>query len=474
MEDSQPKMVLEHLYSMCQSLKATNRISLHIRMMNILYEFIQTINYFRFLRDKLKEAPILDIDCDVDYKEWANKKWLYFSDFSLLREDKNTYGYEPEDKEAKTIVDYLFTRDEKMDRKRRDKQDIIELRKELAEVAENLRTSIDVILGHSAITTNTVNEGIKKASDELREVLLEINDIIEGEKWSDEQYTDLVYRYMPKVTETSVMLRKDVKEYRAQKNHETLREEFFRNKLNEVLAIFIKTDFIIDDYLTDDYAKEDKLWSFMGMESRRDIDDTNINKKRLYILTELLPTNCGRFDFYDCPKLGKYLFYKRRDISDNLNPLKSFFVMSTLIMDDWDKFNDIPVTRTDIKECKFTEEQINASNIPQNAWLFLTLVSKIIPRNSEPFVWVYVLGVLKTSKRFGYNDTLKNFHANILCSILDVKITYDAMKTAKNRAIYINKDYTLQDKAYSQDKRIAELNRSIEAHFRQRVEEIKK
>ena len=67
MEISQPRRALEHLYTMCQSLKSTNRVGLHIRMMHILYECIQTLDYFRFLHSKLKERPILDIDPDVDF-----------------------------------------------------------------------------------------------------------------------------------------------------------------------------------------------------------------------------------------------------------------------------------------------------------------------------------------------------------------------------------------------------------------------
>lgn len=471
MEDSQPKMVLEHLYSMCQSLKATNRISLHIKMMNILYEFIQTIGYFRYLRDKLKIAPILDIDIDVDYEEWANKEWVDHNNFSLLWEDKNTYGYNPEDKEIKLIVDYLLIRDEKWDR-RRDSMEVNNLRKEFGEVADSLRTSIEVMLGHSAITTNTVNEGIKTAKAELCEVLMEINDIIVSEEWSDEQFTELVYRYLPKVTENSVKLRKEFRDYKAQKKHETLRDEFFNNKLKEELALFIKSDFIINDYLTDDYEKEDEHWKSIGLESRQDIENTHINKKRLYILTELLQRNENWFDFYECPKLGKYLFYKRRSLSDKLNPLKRFFVMSTIIMDDWDNFHDIPIKRTDVKECVFNDKQIQMSGIPQNAWLFLTLVDKIIPRGSEPLVWVYVYCVLKTSNRFGYKGSLKSFHEKILNSIFDVEISYNSMKTAKSRAQYINADYTLQPKAYSEEKRIGELQRSIEAYFRNRLREM--
>ena len=110
-------------------------------MMNILYEFIQTIDYFRFLRDKLKETPILDIDRDVDYEKWAKKEWIRPNENTLIWEDKNTYGYEPDDNEIKLIVDYLLLIDEKWDR-RRDKEGVLEFRKEFAEVADKLRTSI--------------------------------------------------------------------------------------------------------------------------------------------------------------------------------------------------------------------------------------------------------------------------------------------------------------------------------------------
>lgn len=473
MDDSQPKRVLEHLYSLCQSLKATNRISLHIRLMNILYEFIQTINYFRFLRDKLKAAPILDIDKDVNYEEWADKNWINTNEYSLLWEDQNTYNYNPDDMEVKYVVDYLFMGDEKLDRKRRDKKEVVEMRKELSSVADSLRTAIEVMLGHSAITTNTEKEGITKATAELKDVLLEINSIINAEAWTDDQYTDLLYRYMPKVTEKSVQLRKDYKDYKAQKGHETLREEFFMNKLREELAIFLKSDFIISDYLTDDYDKEDSVWEKMGMKSRRDIEDDYLFKKRLYILTELVNSGDRWFDFYSCPKLGKYLFYKRNEITvEKLNSMKRFFVMSTVICDDWDKFNNVPIMRTDMSECRFSEEQLIKSNIPQYAWLFLTLTQNIIPQNSEPEIWVYVFGLLKTSNRFGYKGTLKEFNQIILCSILGVETTYDALKRAKSRAQYINKDYTLDEKAYGVDKRISQLHRSIEAYFRKRVDEI--
>ena len=281
MEDSQPKRVLEHLNSLCQSLEATNRISLHIRLMNILYEFIQTINYFHFLRDKLKETPILDIDRDVDYAEWANKEWIRQNKYSLIWEDHNTYGYEPDEKEIKLIVDYLLLVDEKWDR-RRDKKGVSEFRREFAEVASELRTSIEIMLAHSAITTNTVVEGIKKASKELSEVLMDIYNIIEEEEWNDEQYIDFVYRNVPIVSEESTMFIKYVKDYKKQKKHEKPCEEFFRNKLKEELAIFLKTDFIIDNYFTDDYDKENDLWESMGMESREDIANEHIFKKRLY------------------------------------------------------------------------------------------------------------------------------------------------------------------------------------------------
>lgn len=473
MDDSQPKRVLEHLHNLCQTLKATNRISLHIRLMNILYEFIQTISYFRFLRDKLKDAPILDIDRDVDYLEWANKEWIDSNNYSLLWEDQNTYNYNPNDMEVKNIVDYLFLRDEKLDRKRRDNEDVIEMRKELSSVADSLRTSIDVMLGHSAITTNTIKEGIAKATEELKDILSEINSIINEEAWTDEQYTELLYRYMPKVTENSLLFRNDYKQYKAQKGHETLRNEFFINKLREELAIFLKSDFIISDYLIDDYEKEDSVWEEMGMKSRRDIEDNNLFKKRLYIFTELVNHGGGWFDFYSCPKLGKYLFYKRNEITaEILSSMKRFFVMSTVITDDWDKFNNVQVVGTNRSECEFSEEQIKASNIPSNAWLFLTLTKKIIPQNSDSLIWVYVYGLLKTNNRFGYKGSLKEFQQTILCSIFDSDITYDALKKAKSRAQYINKDYTLQEKAYSCDNRIAQLYKSIEAHFRKRMEEI--
>ena len=57
-------------------------------------------------------------------------------------------------------------------------------------------------------------------------------------------------------------------------------------------------------------------------------------------------------------------------------------------------------------------------------------------------------------------------------SLFKADITYDSMKTAKSRCSYINKDYTLQEKAYNVDKRILQLNRSIEKYFSERVETI--
>ena len=471
MEDSQPKRVLEHLNSLCQSLEATNRISLHIRLMNILYEFIQTINYFHFLRDKLKETPILDIDRDVDYAEWANKEWIRQNEYSLIWEDQNTYGYEPDEKEIKLIVDYLLLVDEKWDR-RRDKKGVSEFRREFAEVASELRTSIEIMLAHSAITTNTVVEGIKKASKELSEVLMDIYNIIEEEEWNDEQYIDFVYRNVPIVSEESTMFIKYVKDYKKQKKHEKPCEEFFRNKLKEELAIFLKTDFIIDNYFTDDYDKENDLWESMGMESREDIANEHIFKKRLYILSELLNKNNYGLDFYSCPRFGQYIFYKRKKLYNNLDPLKRFYIMSNIIMEDWDKHNGIELIKVTNQECCFTDEQIESSNIPHNAKLFLTLVDKIIPRNSDATIWVYVYGLLKTSKRFGYNDSLKNFNSKIMRSLLEADITYGSMKTAKSRCSFINEDYTLQEKAYNVDKRILQLNRSIEKYFSERVETI--
>ena len=198
--------------------------------MNILYEFIQTIDYFRFLRDKLKETPILDIDRDVDYEKWAKKEWIRPNENTLIWEDKNTYGYEPDDNEIKLIVDYLLLIDEKWDR-RRDKEGVLEFRKEFAEVADKLRTSIEIMLAHSAITTTTVVEGISRASEELSEVLMDIYNIIEEEEWSEEQYTDFVYSNVPIVSENSTMFIEYVKDYKKQKKHETPSEDFYRNKL---------------------------------------------------------------------------------------------------------------------------------------------------------------------------------------------------------------------------------------------------
>ena len=473
MEDSQPKMVLEHLYSMCQSLTATNRLSLHIKIMNILYEFIQTIDYFRFLRDKLKDAPILNIDIDVDYEEWANKEWIRQNENTLIWEDKNTYGYEPDEKEIKLIVDYLLLIDEKWDR-RRDIEGVSEFRKEFADVADKIRTSIEIMLAHSAITTNTVIEGIKKAKEELSGVLLEISNIIEEEDWSEDQFTDFVLSNVPRVSEESTMFYQYVKDYKKQKKHETLREVFFRNKLKEELVIFLKSDFIIEDYFGDDYDKENSLWESMDMESRHDIDNEHIYKKRLYILSRLLISNSYGFDFYSCPKFGQYLFSKRKYIHNELYPLKRFYIMSRLIMDDWDKLNSIEYIKVEEQDCRFTEEQIKSSNIPNNAKLFLTLVDKIIPVHSKSNTWVYVYGLLKTSKRFGYKDTLINFQNNIMHSLFNIDITYESMKSAKKRALYINKDYTLQEKAYTIDNKIAQLNRSIEKYFSDKVEKITK
>ena len=471
MEDSQPKRVLEHLYSLCQSLEATNRVSLHIRLMNILYEFVQTINYFRFLRDKLKETPILDIDRDIDYEKWAKKEWIRPNEYTLIWEDKNTYGYEPDDNEIKLIVDYLLLIDEKWDR-RRDIKGVSEFRKGFAEVADKIRTSIEIMLAHSAITTTTVVEGISRASEELSEVLMDIYNIIEEEEWSEEQYTDFVYSNVPIVSENSTMFIEYVKDYKKQKKHETPSEDFYRNKLKEELVIFLKTDFIIDDYFTDDYEKENNLWTSMCMESRQDIDNEHVYKKRLYILSDLLRSNSYGFDFYSCPKFGQYLFSKRKNLYNNLEPLKRFYIMSRLIIEDLDKFKGIEVIKVVEQECKFSDEQIKLANIPYNAKLFLTLVDKIIPTNSDAIIWVYVYGVLKTSKRFGYKDSLKDFNNNIMCSLFNLGITYESMKTAKSRGSFINKDYTLQEKAYNVDIRIAQLNRSIEKYFSDSVDKI--
>ena len=208
----------------------------------------------------------------------------------MIWEDHNTYGYEPDEKEIKLIVDYLLLVDEKWDR-RRDKKGVSEFRREFAEVASELRTSIEIMLAHSAITTNTVVEGIKKASKELSEVLMDIYNIIEEEEWNDEQYIDFVYRNVPIVSEESTKFIQYVRDYQKQKKHEKPCEEFFRNKLKEELVIFLKTDFIIDNYFTDDYDKENNLWESMGMESREDIANEHIFKKRLYILSELLNKN---------------------------------------------------------------------------------------------------------------------------------------------------------------------------------------
>lgn len=473
MEDSQPKRVLEHLYSLCQSLEATNRVSLHIRLMNILYEFVQTINYFRFLRDKLKETPILDIDRDIDYEKWAKKEWIRPNENTLIWEDKNTYGYEPDDNEIKLIVDYLLLIDEKWDR-RRDIKGVSEFRKGFAEVADKIRTSIEIMLAHSTITTNTVIEGIRKATVELGELLNDINSIIENETWSEDKYTDFVYSNVPRVSASSTTFFQYVKDYKKQKKHETLRDVFFRNKLKEELVIFLKSDFILDDYFGDDYDKENSVWQSMDMESRHDIDNEHIYKKRLYILSELLRRNSFGFDFYSCPKFGQYLFSSRNYIYNKIDPLKRFYIMTNLIMDDWDEFNGIEVIKVVEQDCRFSDEQIKSTNISLNAKLFLTLVDKIIPVNSDATTWVYVYGLLKTSKRFGYKDTLKDFNNKIMCALFNANIKYESMKTAKSRASYINKDYTLQEKAYTIDHRISQLNRSIEKYFSDRVDKITK
>lgn len=93
METSQPRKVLDHLYAMCQSLKSTNRVGLHIKMMHILYECVQTLNYFCFLHDKLEERPMLDIDRDVDFGEWAQKEWIDTDRFALIWKDGQMEAY---------------------------------------------------------------------------------------------------------------------------------------------------------------------------------------------------------------------------------------------------------------------------------------------------------------------------------------------------------------------------------------------
>ncbi len=476
METSQPRKVLDHLYAMCQSLKSTNRVGLHIRMMYILYECVQTLDYFRFLHDKLEERPMLDIDRDVDLVEWAEKEWIDTDRFALLWEDGN--DYKPSDSDAKNIIDYIFPTDSKADL-HKDNPDDLEERKERSGLADTLRTNIDVLLAHSSITTSSIKEGIKKAIAQIKDTLRAIHQLIEKENWDNEAFARLADDFLPRNTDLAANVNGQVCKYHTQMKHESEPcRDIYETQLRQAICRLLESDFIDEDYVADRPNKQKSLWKAHALEELLQQPDRKaVYMKRLYILVNQLGFDGQRWNPSLKGSLGRYLFSNRRRVIGMKEAFKDFYLLTTVVARDleaFDRANDPDAAKTvELEEAEANRfrEVAEKVKIAKDGHVFLALTDKIIPKDSRAVMWKLVYFLLKEHPRFGYREDFKTFMNDIVKGVLGVEVIYNSAIQAAGRSKCI-KDDRLTDSAFTNYPALKTLSESIRNYYEKKLKEM--
>ena len=477
METSQPRKVLDHLYAMCQSLKSTNRVGLHIKMMHILYECVQTLNYFCFLHDKLEERPMLDIDRDVDLVEWAEKEWIDTDRFALLWEDGN--DYKPSDSDAKNIIDYIFPADSKTDRKKKDEPDDLEERRERSGLADTLRTNIDVLLAHSSITTSSIKEGIKKAIAQIKDMLRAIHLLIEKENWDNEAFARLADDFLPRNTDYTANMNRRVQDYRKQMKHESeLCRDIYETHLKQAICRLLESDFIDEDYVADRPNKQKSLWKAHALEELLQQPDRKaVYMKRLYILVNQLGFDGQQWNPSLKGSLGRYLFVCRRRVIGKEEAFKDFYLLTTVVARDleaFDRANDPDAAKTvELEEAEANRfrEVAEKVKIAKDGHVFLALTDKIIPKDSRAVMWKLVYYLLKQDPHFGYRENFKTFMNDIVKGVLGVEVIYNSATQAAGRSKCI-KDDRLTDSACTNYPALKTLSKSIDNYYKEKLKEM--
>ena len=479
MEISQPRRALEHLYTMCQSLKSTNRVGLHIRMMHILYECIQTLDYFRFLHSKLKERPILDIDPDVDFGEWEQKEWIDTDCFALIWEDCNAYGYEPSDSDAKRIIDYIFPTDSKADR-RRGTPDDLEQRKERSGLADTLRTNIDVLLAHSSITTTNIKEGIKKAIAQIKDTLRDIRLLIENENWDNEAFARLADDFLPRNTDLAANVNSQVCKYRKQMKHESEPcRDIYETQLRQAMCRLLESDFIDEEYVSDYPKRQKSLWQTHALEEMLPPDRKTVYMKRLYILVNLLGFDGEQWNPSLKGSLGRYLFSNRRRVIGMKEAFKDFYLLTTVVGTDLKAFDraNAPMCEAaktvELEDCETGHFIPHAQNvkIAKDGHVFLALTDKTIPKDSPAVMWKLVYCLLKQDPHFGYREDFKTFVNDIVKGVLGVEVKYNSATQAARRSNCI-KDDRLTNFAFTDYPALKTLSESIRNYYEKKMKEV--
>ena len=476
---SQPKMALEHLYAMCQSLKSTNRVALHIRMMHILYECVQTLDYFRFLHDMLEAQPVMDIDRDVDFEEWAQKKWIDADSFSLIWEDYHGYGFKPSDSDAKRIIDYVFPIDSRADR-RRDTSDDLEMRKERSQLADTMRTNIDVLLVHSHITTTSIKEGIRKAIGELCTTLSEIAKMIDEEQWPNEAYERLADRELPSNIDDAAKLNSDVQRYRRQMRHEpSPRRENYLNHLRQAVCRLLESDIIDTDYVGENTERQQQLWETFGMEALSPQCNRDVYMHRLYILVDMLGFDGKSWNPAMKASRGKFLFSCRRRIIENREAIKNFYLFTSVVGRDLEAFDRKNAPQSPQGEVATLEageadrflaleEEVK---LGKHGHVFLALADKTIPQNPPAVIWKLVYCLLKENRHWRYKQNFKTFMDDIVVRALGRTANYNSANKAASRTNYINKDQLTQ-RAFEDFPCLQELLDSIDSYYAEKKQQM--
>lgn len=462
---------LNYLETMSHDLCATDETSLSFKLAHITEEFMTMNALLETLKDTIEQQSTLYVMLGVDIKRWAIK-FMQLAEQNVCAITESVCG------ENDIYKKHLYEQYKQYFRFDEKDNSTLGLRNEESETCIGCKAELSLKNTHNHIVRifqsqekNHVKEKgnhlhhllsvIKKQQKELSNLLFRINEICERHEWNDRQYAELVHYAIGKHKEESPSSNHFVSQYRQQKKHEKkLTKRFLENKADEELAIFLKTDFLDIDYYAYDPVEAQQLWEERGLRSLQNCEDESIYCRRYFMLVRFLGTNEQILNFDRCGDLGRYIRQHYNELTPKMKYFKRFFVMSEEILQDVQKLEKEINAVTGAENWGVSDEEAERTGIYNLkdktdlslAKRFIYLVRTMFGRNKSGKTWAYVFAELKTNKLLGYDGNLKDFHRDIVKDVLRVNITYDAIRTARNRQRDINfitDDDTLCPKAYT-------------------------
>lgn len=396
---SQALLFLEHLQKELQTIQSISEPALKLRMFALANDLISAKNYFRKLREGLKTHLMHDIDRDVDYAEWGNKKkWEINFDKILWEKTKDNYGYEPNRDELNAVSE-LINRKELKElevlqntlNKTNSKKKIDECRERIAHINENTlnvnRALSDwtvKMLSDVYFSFDIMKDAIREGFFDLANEIIEIHEKLTANDWSDEllenMHDNLEKRYVCNGIFGNGKSEYEKYYIKWKDDEDELDEGKYNILIYNELKKLLSTNFCIIIEGHENRKKANELSKNMGREYV-DYGDEEIEvfEMKYFFLMKIIKYEGKRYVFTNKKKIAKHIFTNRKALSEN--DIKAFFrfkKMCELVYADLDAMKPKEKKKTGKagrkKDCIFKDE--SEENKKKRAGEFMSFLKK--------------------------------------------------------------------------------------------------